>query len=150
MRSRLWKKPGITRGLIIGLVLSMAVFIFGISCQAYQPTPSPAPAPAPPPAPSPPPTPETAGIDIMVTAKFAAFDPSTITVAKGQKVKLTITSTDAPHTFTIDELGINVAVGTGQTVTKEFTVEKAGTFAFYCAVPGHRGAGMEGTLKVTE
>ncbi len=86
----------------------------------------------------------------MVTASYATFQPSTISVAKGQTVKLTITSTDASHTFTIDELGINVAVGAGQTVTKEFTVEKAGTFVFYCAVGQHRAAGMEGTLKATE
>ena len=25
---------------------------------------------------------------------------------------------------------------------------KAGTYAFYCSVPGHRQAGMVGTLKV--
>ncbi len=118
------------------------------------PTPTPAPPPTPYPAPKPPPTstptPEAAAIEITVTAKFATFEPSTITVAEGQTVKLTLTSKDAPHTFTIDELGINIAVGSGQTATEEFTVEKAGTFSFYCAVPGHRDAGMEGTLEATE
>ncbi len=62
---------------------------------------------------------------------------------------LTLTSLDTSHTFTIDELGINISVGAGLTVTREFKVDKAGTFAFYCAVPGHRDAGMEGTLEVT-
>ncbi len=96
------------------------------------------------------PPPEDGTIEIAITAKFATFEPSTITVAKGQIVKLTITSTDISHTFTIDELGINVAVGSGQTVTKEFIVEEAGTFAFYCAVGNHRSAGMEGTFETTE
>jgi heme/copper-type cytochrome/quinol oxidase subunit 2 len=73
-----------------------------------------------------------------------------ITVAKGQTVKLTVTSTGGSHTFTIDELGINIAVSSGQTTTEEFTVEKAGTFYFYCAVPGHLDAGMVGTLEATD
>ena len=96
------------------------------------------------------PPPEDAAIEITITAKFATFEPSTITVAKGQIVRLTVTSTDIYHTFTIDELGIDVPVGSRQTVTKEFTVEEAGTFAFYCDVGNHRSAGMEGTFKAAE
>ncbi len=94
-------------------------------------------------------TPEATEIEIKVMAKYASFQPSTVTVPMGQMVKVTITSMDISHTFTIDELGINIAVGAGQTVTKMFTPEKMGSFAFYCAVPGHRGAGMEGTIEVT-
>jgi nitrite reductase (NO-forming) len=71
-------------------------------------------------------------------------------VAKGKTVKITISSKDIAHTFTIDELGINIPVGGGLTVTSEIKVDKAGIFTFYCAVPGHRDAGMEGTLEVTE
>ena len=169
MKTLLNKKSGMARVLIIGLVLFMLAFVFGISCQAYQPAPAPAPAPAPPPpAPSPPaptpyptpsptptpapaPAPETATfLEVTVTAKYAVFEPATITVAKGETVKLTVTSTGGSHTFTIDELGINIAVGSGQTTTKEFTVEKAGTFSFYCAVQGHQDAGMVGILEATD
>jgi heme/copper-type cytochrome/quinol oxidase subunit 2 len=90
---------------------------------------------------TPTPTPAAAEMKITVTAKYPSFQPSTFTVAEGQIVELTLTSTDTFHTFTIDELGISVAVGAGQTVTKEFTVEKAGTFTFYCTVPRNRAAG---------
>jgi plastocyanin len=54
----------------------------------------------------------------------------------------------------------NVTVGQGSTViagTPTFTggaktltlTLKSGTYTFYCTVPGHRQAGMEGTLKVS-
>ncbi len=129
--------------LIIGILLLSACG----APPAPQPTEQPAPAPTPPSSPAPG---AATFLEITVTAKFAIFNPSTITVAKGETVKLTVTSTSGSHTFTIDELGINIAVGSGQTVTKEFTVEEAGTFSFYCAVPGHRDAGMEGTLETTE
>lgn len=97
-------------------------------------------------------TPQAEGAEgqLAVTATYPRFQPSTITLTKGRLLRLTVTATDTNHTFTVDELGINVAVGRGQTVTKEVKVEKAGTFKFYCTVPGHRGAGMEGTLRITE
>jgi uncharacterized cupredoxin-like copper-binding protein len=31
----------------------------------------------------------------------------------------------------------------------EFVAEEAGTFAFYCSLPGHRGRGMEGEITVS-
>ncbi|MEE8372680.1 MAG: cupredoxin domain-containing protein [Dehalococcoidia bacterium] len=95
------------------------------------------------------PTPESAG-EVVISARFAAFQPSIITVAKGETISLKVTSTDSAHTFTIDELGINITVGGGQTATSEIKVDQAGTFTFYCSVPGHRISGMEGTLQVTD
>jgi plastocyanin len=54
----------------------------------------------------------------------------------------------------------NVTVAQGSTVlgatptfqggSKTLTLNlKAGTYTFYCSVPGHRQAGMEGTLTVS-
>jgi nitrite reductase (NO-forming) len=39
-------------------------------------------------------------------------------------------------------------VGPGNSVTLEFTPNQDGTFAYYCDVPGHRQAGMEGKFIV--
>ncbi|MBI4302607.1 MAG: cupredoxin domain-containing protein [Chloroflexi bacterium] len=86
--------------------------------------------------------------EVAVTATYPRFSPTTITVAKGETIRLKFTSTDVAHTFTVDELGINIPVGEGQTSTKDITLDKAGTFSFYCAIPGHRSAGMVGTLNV--
>lgn len=149
------------RWLSAFLIVSIALTLVAGGCYRAAPTVSEQPAPTPTPAPTstptptpeptpiPTPTPAAAVMEVSVTARYASFQPSIITVAKGQTVKLTLTSRDIGHTLTIDELGINIAVGARQTVTKEVTVEKAGTFTFYCAVPGHRRAGLEGTLKVT-
>ena len=54
----------------------------------------------------------------------------------------------------------NVTIAQGSTVlgatptfiggTRRVTLKlKPGTYTFYCSVPGHRQAGMEGTLKVS-
>jgi uncharacterized cupredoxin-like copper-binding protein len=50
------------------------------------------------------------------------------------------------HTFTIDKkVDISVSGGKQKTETAAFT---AGTYTFYCKVPGHRSAGMVGKLVV--
>ncbi len=131
------------------LVLVALVMLVVAACAGEEATPTPTPAPA---SGTPTPTPASGPTitDVVVSARYAAFQPATITVAKGETISLQVTSTDSPHTFTIDELGINVSVGGGNTVTREITIDQAGTFTFYCSVPGHRGAGMEGTLTVIE
>jgi uncharacterized cupredoxin-like copper-binding protein len=55
-----------------------------------------------------------------------------------------------PHAVAIEGNGVNT---TGQTVqpggTSTVTAKlKPGTYTFFCPVPGHRQAGMEGTLTV--
>ena len=52
------------------------------------------------------------------------------------------------HDFTIDEFDAHVAADRGETEEGGVTVDEAGTYTFYCSVPGHRSAGMEGTLTV--
>lgn len=97
-------------------------------------------------------TPPGQGVEgeVAVIATYARFQPSAISLKKEQAIQLRVTATDTNHTFTVDELGINIAVGRGQTITREIQAERAGAFTFYCAVPGHRSAGMEGTLKIAE
>ena len=51
------------------------------------------------------------------------------------------------HTFTIDELAVNLNVPSSGKRQVTFTA-KPGTYTFYCAIPGHRDFGMHGTLVV--
>jgi uncharacterized cupredoxin-like copper-binding protein len=51
------------------------------------------------------------------------------------------------HDFKIDDPAFKVDADPGKTATKTVTL-KAGTYAFYCDIPGHRAQGMNGTLVV--
>lgn len=87
--------------------------------------------------------------EFTITAKQFQFEPSTIEVNKGDKVKLVITSTDVPHGFKIAEYGINERLEPGKPTTIEFTADKQGTFTTFCSVfcgSGH--SGMKGKLIV--
>lgn len=76
------------------------------------------------------------------------FLPGTITIPADTPVTLTLPNDGAaPHNFSIDELGIDIDLAPG--VTEEVIVNApAGEYEFYCDIPGHRQAGMVGTLIV--
>jgi nitrite reductase (NO-forming) len=80
------------------------------------------------------------------------FEPSTIAVKAGQPVQVTLQSTGGgEHDFALDE-GVarpfKVAVRGGETASGTFTIERPGTYEFYCSVPGHALVGMRGTITV--
>lgn len=52
------------------------------------------------------------------------------------------------HDVTIDELDIKVEAPGGETVVADVSLEP-GSYTYYCSVPGHRAAGMEGTIEVS-
>ncbi len=69
----------------------------------------------------------------------------------GDTVKVTLVSGEgAAHNFYLDELGVKSpdVTGQGNKLSVEFLAEKEGTFSYYCAIPGHRQAGMEGKFIV--
>lgn len=87
--------------------------------------------------------------EVTVTGSSYLFDPATITVNKGDKVKITFKNSGGMHDWKIDELGIATKkIKTGEEEILEFTADKAGTFEYYCSVGEHRAKGMKGTLVV--
>lgn len=77
------------------------------------------------------------------------FDSKTITVKKGDKVKITFNSTQGFHDFKIDEYGLATKqMQSPGTEVIEFVADKAGSFEYYCSVGSHRQMGMVGTLIV--
>lgn len=75
------------------------------------------------------------------------FEPADATVEAGE-VTIEMTNEDEQrHTFVIDDPSFKLNAQAGQSDSGSVTLE-AGTYDFYCDVPGHREAGMEGTLEV--
>jgi plastocyanin len=80
-----------------------------------------------------------------------AFDPPSLEASAG-KIEIDFTN-PAPieHDVNIERDGQQIAgsdlVSDGDSTTVSADV-KAGDYTYYCSVPGHREAGMEGTLTV--
>ncbi len=87
--------------------------------------------------------------EFTVTGESFKFTPNTLSVNKGDKVKVTFKNAGGMHNFVIDELNVKSKVlQGGQEEVIEFTADKSGTFEFYCSVGNHRAMGMKGTLEV--
>jgi plastocyanin len=87
--------------------------------------------------------------EFIVTAQNFSFAPSTLTVQKGDTVKITLNNTEGFHDFRIDEFNVatkKISGGTQDSV--QFVADKTGTFEYYCSVGNHRAMGMKGTLVV--
>lgn len=101
-----------------------------------------------------------------------SFDPSTITVAAGETIEITLQNNGTvEHSFNIlkadaeldhvlqeedeehlhEELLFDIhETPAGESQTETFTApDTAGEYTFACLVPGHAAAGMTGTLRVT-
>ena len=72
-------------------------------------------------------------IEIRMTAKRWQFEPATITVNQGDKVKLLITSIDVAHGIAIPHFGINQRLSPGQTTTIEFVANQRGNPETFCS-----------------
>jgi nitrite reductase (NO-forming) len=70
----------------------------------------------------------------------------------GDTVKITVINGDPVlHNLTIDEFGVNTGdlKDKDQQAVVQFVADKGGSFKYYCATPGHRQVGMEGTLTIS-
>ena len=74
------------------------------------------------------------------------FDPSELTFKVGQEVTFALVAQTELHTFTVDELGINVFIDPGSTELFTFEFAEAGTYDFIC-IP-HESLGMTGQIVV--
>ncbi len=83
------------------------------------------------------------------------WDPSTITVKKGESVMFEITNTGRmPHGIWIPKLGINEGVSSGKVIQVTINTQTAGKFIIRCSDPmcgnAEQHADMNATLLITE
>jgi plastocyanin len=84
--------------------------------------------------------------DIQLTTENMKFSQNELFSESGQ-VSLHLANEDLWwHTFTIDELGVDLKVPMGAEREVEFSAPP-GTYRYYCSIPGHE-ASMHGTLTI--
>ena len=111
----------------------------------------------------------------LVDMSLLSFTPDVLEVKAGEVVEIAIQNSEATlHDFTIDKVDADVHIsylgGTGlhgheeqaKAADVHFALTEAGSgivhlkihepgeYVFYCSVPGHQSAGMEGKLIVTQ
>ena len=162
------------KGLILIAMVAIIATLAAVACgggddgEATAPpppaaagTPPPAAAAPPPQAPPPPATPSAdcpAGAtqvtvinhDLGGPKGAYGFEPKELTFKLGETVCFTNIAETELHSFTVDELGIDIDINgsgnPGATGTVTHTFDKAGTFRLVCIY--HEGNGMVGTLTV--
>jgi plastocyanin len=87
---------------------------------------------------------------VTIEATEFAYSPEDFSLPADVATELTLENKGVvEHDIVVEELDDLelVFANAGETVTETVTIA-AGTYTFYCSIPGHRSAGMEGTLTV--
>lgn len=94
-------------------------------------------------------TPAPSTVTVNVVGSAFAFNPTSIRVKQGQRVRIVFRNAGGMHDWVIDEFNARTPViQAGQTATVEFVASRKGTFEYYCSVMNHRAQGMKGSLIV--
>jgi len=85
--------------------------------------------------------------DIVVRMAATAYSPRVLRAQAGDATVFVANNDLFWHTFTIDDLNLNVSVPVGAG-RRAHVVLRPGRYRYYCRVPSHELAGMTGTLVV--
>lgn len=101
---------------------------------------------------------------VIVASDSLAFDVAEIEVEEGREVEIILDNSQGSttHTFTIEAMPVDgvhpesdesdfvvhIVVEGGEETSVTFTPTEAGSYRYFCSVPGHADAGMVGTLVV--
>jgi manganese oxidase len=80
-----------------------------------------------------------------------SFSPTTVTIPTAGATVTLVNDGSQNHNMEITELGLTSPVVAGKSqITWEIPAQSAGSYEFICPQPGHAGAGMKGTLVVSD
>ena len=86
---------------------------------------------------------------VTLTALNTKFLQTAFDTKSGEVIGIFVTNKDAyAHSFDVDALGTHIQLPANSTTFVALKPTAAGALQFYCAVPGHRDAGMVGTITV--
>ena len=78
-----------------------------------------------------------------------AFDTTELTASAGEVTIELVNDSGIPHNVEVEGNGVEEESDTITSGSTDLTVDlEPGEYEFYCAVDGHKDAGMEGTLTV--
>jgi cytochrome c oxidase subunit 2 len=88
---------------------------------------------------------------IEIIAKRFSYEPSSVTLKKGEPVVITLKSTDVAHGIHFKELNLQAKIDKGGSGELAFTPDKTGDFVGHCSVFCGSGHGsMTLTFHVVE
>jgi len=88
---------------------------------------------------------------VTIKASRRGFQPSAVSLRRGETTHLVLVSADAEHCFAIDDLRIEKRIVPGRETRFDLTPEKTGSYAFYCCLEQGEAARTErGQLTVSE
>lgn len=86
---------------------------------------------------------------IAIQASRSGFKPATVTMRKGDVVRLVLTTADGEHCFAVDALRIEKRIVPGKATELDLNVDRPGTLTFYCCLEPEDER-QRGRLVVTE
>ena len=93
---------------------------------------------------------ETKPAEVRIVSTEFGYAPANVMVIAGRAVTLVLDNSGAEteHDLVVSAYGFSMQAAAGETARKSTVFEKPGEYEYSCDLPGHRDAGMKGTLIV--
>ena len=95
---------------------------------------------------------ETKPAEVRIVSTEFNYAPAKVWAIAGRAVTLVLDNSGAEteHGLFVPGLGFHLQVKAGEIARKKIVFDKSGIYEFNCDLPGHREAGMKGTLIVVD